>query len=198
MSIENTIEQIAPALRALGEFAGTKRYEQTDLEVRMWREFLKKVDLEAFLRFLTSWGMREKFMPQPADAARALGIVATPEQRFEEAMQAVAQVGPYRSPRFSDAVLHQAITLMGGWVSFCEEAPSTADNFAYTAFKKRFVEMYTQATSQVEVQRLMPQPLVGLADASRANLALTRSRHAALTGPAVAAEAPNLDDAPRP
>lgn len=169
------------AMTALSEFAGSKRHELTELETRMWLSFVERVDCEKFLRFLVNWGLRSPFVPTPADAAKALGVVATPEQSFELAMREVAQTGPYRSPEFNDPALRRAIVLMGGWVRFCEEAPDPANDYAHAQFRKRFIELYAQANNEVEVQGVPSPPLLGLAE-TRTNQLLAMSRTHLLSG----------------
>jgi len=164
--VKNSPEQIKQAMVALADFAGARRYELTELEMKMWLAFVERVEVASFMRFLSVWGMREKFMPTPSDAAKALGIIVTPEQAFETAYRQVKAVGPYNTPQL-DAALTQPVILMGGWARFCEDAPDQSSEFAFPQFRKRFLEMYGQAQAQVEVQGITPQKVLGLEDASR-------------------------------
>jgi hypothetical protein len=175
---------VQAAMAALADFAGARRYELTELEARMWLGFVERVDADKFKRFLGVWGLRSNFMPTLADAARALGVVATPEQSFEHVMRQVVLVGPYNTPEL-DANLRQAVTLMGGWARFCEEAPDASNEFAHTQFRKRFLELYGQAQAQVEIQGIEPPVIRGLADASRERLALGMNKPASLPAPSV-------------
>lgn len=182
----NLAEDVEAAMAALADFAGARRYELTELEARMWLGFLERVDAVKFKRFLGVWGLRSNFMPTLADAARALGVVSTPEQSFEHVMRQVVSVGPYNTPEL-DANLRQAVTLMGGWARFCEDAPDASNEFAHTQFRKRFLDLYGQAQEQVEVQGIEPPVIRGLADASRERLALEMNKPASLPAPNVPA-----------
>lgn len=191
MNAGNTEASVEAAMKALAQFAGARRYEMTEMEVRMWVEFIERVDATKFIRFLGSWAFtstRANLMPQVADAARALGLVATPEQSFEHVMRQVKEVGPYETPAL-DATLRQAVSLMGGWAKFCEEAPDSSNEFAYSQFRKRFLEIFSQAHAQVEVQGIEPPVIRGLADASRERLALAHNQSAQASLPAPAAGA---------
>lgn len=164
--------EVAGAMRLLADLAGARRYEYTDIEARMWLEFLMRlttgadVGLSKLMRFLSVWSMRERFVPQPQDAAKALGLFSTPESSFEAVLREVGSCGPYGSPKL-DAVTSQTIALMGGWARVCQDAPDASNEFAFNQFRKRFVELFPQAQAQVEVQGVAPKPLLGLADASR-------------------------------
>jgi hypothetical protein len=153
-------------MQALAEYAGTRRHELTDTETSIWLGLVRRVPADRFMRFLSLWSMREKFMPTPGDAGKALGLIVTPEQAFESAYREVRRAGPWSTPTLDD-YLAQTVALMGGWERFCQDFPASSEEFAFNQFRKRFVELYQQAQAQVEVQGITPSPVLGLEDASR-------------------------------
>lgn len=62
-----------------------------------------------------------QFMPKPADIIRAINGNGQTQslQAWTKLEQAIRLVGPYDSVVFDDAIIHQVISEMGGWIKLC-------------------------------------------------------------------------------
>lgn len=76
-----------------------------------------------------------QFMPKPADIIRAINGNGQTQslQAWTKLEQAIRHIGPYDSVVFDDAIIHQVISEMGGWIKLCitnsKELPFVAKEF---------------------------------------------------------------------
>ncbi len=82
-----------------------------------------------------------KFFPKPVEL-RQLAGERTPEDRaaraWEFVVRAVALVGVYKSPDFSDPLTNATIATLGGWVYLCDLKPEEFSKW----FRKDFLATY--------------------------------------------------------
>ena len=80
-----------------------------------------------------------QFIPKPADIVKM--ISGSGEDRalaaWAKVLQAIQRVGVYGSVVFDDAVIHVAITEMGGWVRLCSSKQSELG-----FFEREFLKIY--------------------------------------------------------
>ena len=82
---------------------------------QIFQPFSDKQCEKAFKKVLAT----AKFFPKPADFLEHLQQGVPHILAWEMAFNALKDVGPYMSVKFSDAAIHLVIELMGGWPSFC-------------------------------------------------------------------------------
>lgn len=76
-----------------------------------------------------------EFMPKPATIIKMLegSNQNNALSAWTKVYQAIGSVGPYRDVVFDDALIHRALSDMGGWIAICnitdEDAPFRANEF---------------------------------------------------------------------
>lgn len=157
----NDLDQFTETLTATMDVYGKSVSSMT---IQVWWEALKKYDVGAVLTSFSEHIQNPdngQFAPKPADIVRL--IEGSTQDRALEAWakvdKAMKRVGAFDSVVFDDAVIHLAITDMGGWIKICKvedkEKPFTAKEFEnrYRAHLSKGVTEY-------------PKKLIGTAEAS--------------------------------
>lgn len=85
-----------------------------------------------------------EFMPKVGTLRKMAGMEVGPEGRamiaFDALGEAVSANGAYRTVRFTDPFLNQAVQSLGGWVRICE---TTSDDWD-THFRRNFLATYKE------------------------------------------------------
>lgn len=86
-----------------------------------------------------------QFMPKPADIIRAINGNGQTQslQAWTKLEHAIRHIGPYHSVVFDDAIIHQVVSEMGGWIKICKtdgkELPFVAKEFQarYSSYRHK-------------------------------------------------------------
>ncbi|WP_281545870.1 DUF6475 domain-containing protein [Grimontia sp. SpTr1] len=102
-----------------------------------------------------------QFFPKPADVIRQLdGNTQTRgEQAWSKLAGAIQSVGAWQSVVFDDALIHQVVMEMGGWVTFCHTDMSELP-YRHNEFVRRYQSYTNKPPSEY------PKKLIGISEAN--------------------------------
>lgn len=132
--------------------------------IPIWWAALEKYDLaavrEAFSRHAVNPD-NGQFMPKPADIVRMIGGTTQDAALMAWAAvdKAVREIGPYQTVVFDDAIIHQCVVDMGGWIRLCE---GTEDEWP---FKAREFENRYRAYARSGAPATVARKLIGISEA---------------------------------
>lgn len=155
------MEIFASSLSALGElYAKSISAELIELYWRALEEFSYNEVSKAIDRFVKNPDSG-KFFPRPSDiiafiAGDSESAALLAWMKVEKAMK---EVGSYSSVVFDDALIHLAISALGGWIKICQ---SNSDSFRAQEFKKIYTSL-AKYTPDFDIPRL-----TGLIDSKNA------------------------------
>lgn len=180
------------SIEALAQTLSAWRYEATEIEAAAWRQIMIATPVDRFKAYLSQHLLAGNgFPPKPSDAARALQLVVDPDAAYVQLERLVREGGPYAEPAIDDAVMVQAILLMGGWVTLNEQMPDPQNTFAVKAFRERWTACFNQAVSAVRIRGEVPtQPLLSLSTKRLASRQLAAPQRAAQLSSSGEAELP--------
>lgn len=102
-----------------------------------------------------------QYMPKPADIIRMINGDNKMQalEAWTKVYQAIGSVGPYRDVVFDDALIHKALSDMGGWIAICnitdDDAPFRANEFEnrYKGYSSRgIIPEYQKVLTGISTQ----------------------------------------------
>lgn len=132
--------------------------------VALYWQLLKGYDLQEVSRAIHLHCMNPdggQFMPKPADIVRYIdgnGSSAA-GKAWAKVMAAVGSCGQYTSVVFDEAIIHAAVSDLGGWPKLCQ---TMADELPFV--QNRFEKLYQGYRIRAETPAY-PRVLVGLSEA---------------------------------
>ena len=110
--------------------------------LQLYWDCVKKFSMDDFRMAMSSCLTNPdtgQFMPKPADIIRMLEGSNQNQAAiaWSKVMEAIGRVGPYRDVVFDDAIIHRAISDMGGWINICGMTDDDVP-FRGNEFEKRY------------------------------------------------------------
>lgn len=158
--------------------------ELTDLTFEMYWNGLKDYNIDEVQSAFNAHLQHPedgKWWPKVSDIIKNCkgGTQDNALQAWHEVETAIRRVGGYQDVVFHDALIHQIIHKMGGWIALCDIADEKSFNFKSIEFQKSYRALY--ATPK---QLQPPVELTGIINAQNAKIAGVKKKPPVLIGDA--------------
>lgn len=158
--------------------------ELTDLTYEMYWNGLKEHSIEQVQEAFNAHLQHPedgKWWPKVSDIIKNCkgGTQDSAMQAWHEVETAIRKVGGYQDVVFHDALIHQIIHKMGGWIDFCNVPDEKSLTFKAIEFKKSYRALY--ATPK---QLQPPVELTGIINAQNAQIKGAKKQPPVLIGDA--------------
>lgn len=139
--------------RGVGELSLVFGVEIDDARTQLYWENLRDLRNEDFAKAVKFLIQNNKFFPAIAEIRQvATGQESESISAWQKLVDALREVGWYRSPHFDDPVIWECIKTLGGWKLLCDRK---LDGF----FQKDFERIYNILRQREDIKKIQLPPV---------------------------------------